>query len=57
MFEDIVTLMHAHDGVHLQIGKAYPYLRDKSEMAISLVKQVKALTDPHNMLNPGALGL
>ena len=57
MFEDIVTLMHAHDGVHLQIGKAYPYLRDRSEMAISLVKQVKALTDPHNMLNPGALGL
>lgn len=57
MFEDIVTLMHAHGGVHMQIGKAYPYLRDRSEITIDLVKRIKARTDPHNLLNPGALGL
>lgn len=57
MFEEIVAVMHAHGGVHLQIGKAYPYLRDRSDMTIDLVKRVKAMTDPENLLNPGALGL
>jgi D-lactate dehydrogenase (cytochrome) len=57
MFEDMVTIMHEHGGVHLQIGKAYPYLRDRSDMTVSLVKQVKAHVDPHGLLNPGALGL
>lgn len=57
MFEDMVTIMHEHSGVHLQIGKAYPYLRDRSDMTVSLVKQIKAQVDPHGLLNPGALGL
>ncbi|NKB42705.1 MAG: FAD-binding protein [Alphaproteobacteria bacterium] len=57
MFEDMVTIMHEHGGVHLQIGKAYPYLRDRSDMTTNLVKQIKAQTDPHGLLNPGALGL
>ncbi len=57
MFEDMVMIMHEHGGVHLQIGKAYPYLRDRSDMTVSLVKQVKAHVDPHGLLNPGALGL
>lgn len=57
MFEEIVTLMHAHSGVHLQIGKSYPYLRDRSDMTVSLVRRIKAMTDPENLLNPGALGL
>jgi D-lactate dehydrogenase (cytochrome) len=57
MFKDMVTIMHEHSGVHLQIGKAYPYLRDRSDMTINLVKQIKAQTDPDGLLNPGALGL
>lgn len=57
MFEEIVTLMHEHSGVHLQIGKAYPYLRDRSEITTDLIRRVKAMTDPENLLNPGALGL
>ena len=57
MFEDIVTIMHEHSGVHLQIGKAYPYLRNRSDMTVNLVKQIKAQTDPHRLLNPGALGI
>ena len=57
MFEEMVTIMHDHSGVHLQIGKAYPYTRDRSEMTLNLVKQVKSIIDPDNLLNPGALGL
>lgn len=57
MFDEIVTIMHDHSGVHLQIGKAYPYTRDRSEMTLNLVKQVKSIIDPDNLLNPGALGL
>lgn len=57
LFEEIVSLMHAHSGVHLQIGKAYPYLRDRSDLTVDLVRRVKAMTDPENRINPGALGL
>ena len=57
MFEEMVTIMHEHSGVHLQVGKAYPYLRDRSDMTIALVKQIKALTNPQGLINPGALGL
>jgi FAD/FMN-containing dehydrogenase len=57
MFEEMVTIMHEHSGVHLQIGKAYPYTRDRSDMTIALVRQIKDLTDPRGLINPGALGL
>jgi len=57
MFNDIVNLMHRHSGVHLQIGKAYPYTRDRAPEHMALLRQIKAQIDPDNLLNPGALGL
>lgn len=54
---DIVDLIHAQGGVHLQIGKTYPYLRDRCEDQVRILTDLKAHIDPHNLMNPGALGL
>lgn len=53
----LVELMAAHGGAHLQIGRAYPYLRGRSPEFPAFLRQLKAATDPDNLLNPGALGL
>lgn len=54
---DIVELIHAKGGVHLQIGKTYPYLLDRNEEQTATLKQLKAQIDPEGLINPGALGL
>ena len=53
----IVEVMHAHGAIHMQIGKTYPYLRNRSPSHLDLVKLVKAKMDPKGLINPGALGL
>ncbi|MDX2144991.1 MAG: FAD-binding oxidoreductase [Rhodospirillaceae bacterium] len=53
----MIDCAYAHGGVHLQIGKVYPYLRDRNPAAVAAVKALKALVDPKNLINPGALGL
>jgi FAD/FMN-containing dehydrogenase len=53
----ILDLMYECGGVHLQIGKAYPYLRDRDATQKQMLKNLKALTDPKDLFNPGALGL
>ena len=53
----IVELMHEHGGAHFQLGRAYPYMRDREMPALDLLRRVKAQTDPAGLINPGALGL
>ncbi len=53
----VVDLMFEHGGIHLQIGKAYPYLVDRDPRHIRLLAELKAAVDPQNLINPGALGL
>lgn len=54
MVEAITALMRRHSSTHFQIGRLYPYaiLRDDG-----LLQALKAELDPHNIINPGALGL
>ncbi len=54
MREAMVAAMFDHGAAHLQIGKKYPYLRDREA---SLLRGIKAAVDPDNRMNPGALGL
>ena len=49
--------MHAHGGAHLQIGKVYPLLPGRNAASVMLLRAIKAALDPHDILNPGALGL
>lgn len=54
---EIIDLMYAHGAAHLQIGRAYPYARERDPAALALLQQVKASADPQSLFNPGALGL
>jgi FAD/FMN-containing dehydrogenase len=53
---ELVDTMHKHGASHMQIGRAYPYLRGRGESA-SLVRALKRELDPRGLINPGALGL
>ena len=55
--QQVISLMHAHGGAHLQIGKVYPLLPGRNPASVALLKGIKAALDPHAILNPGALGL
>ena len=54
---ELVELMQAHGGAHLQIGRAYPFLRGRDPTFIGFAQALKRATDPDDLLNPGALGL
>jgi FAD/FMN-containing dehydrogenase len=54
---DVIELMHAHGGAHLQIGKVYPLLEGRNPASVALLRAIKAALDPAGLLNPGALGL
>jgi len=51
----IIDQMHAHGAAHFQVGKLYPYGRGRDPGALALLRQIKAIVDPGNLLNPGAL--
>ena len=50
----MVDTMYEFGAAHLQIGRRYPYARDRD---LTLLRAIKAAVDPHNFLNPGVLGL
>lgn len=54
---DLVALFSAHGAVHCQIGKSYPYAQTRQPATLALLRSIKGVVDPHNMVNPGALGL
>lgn len=43
--------------VHMQVGKSYPYLRERQGEAEQILRDVKQALDPNGLMNPGALGL
>lgn len=54
---EIIDLFAGHGATHMQVGKLYPWARDRNAPALSLVRAIKAETDPDGLINPGALGL
>lgn len=54
---DLIEAGYEHGGVHVQIGKLYPFARDRDEGALSLIEALKRELDPEGLCNPGALGL
>lgn len=53
----LIALYADHGAVHFQIGRAYPYTARLDPAALALVTGLKAMLDPHNLMNPGVLGL
>jgi hypothetical protein len=52
--QDIFTELGA---VHMQVGKSYPYLRERQGEAERLLRDLKRSLDPDGLMNPGALHL
>lgn len=56
MKSELVELFHQFGASHLQIGKDYPFLRNRHPATAALLRDLKKRLDPDNLMNPGALG-
>ena len=54
---ELIELFRTSGGIHMQIGKAYPYREGLRESSYRLVESVKKAVDPDCRINPGSLGL
>ena len=54
---EMIEIFHSAGATHLQIGRAYPWARNRNPGAMALVRAIKAELDPHGLINPGAIGL
>ena len=54
---NLVAIFTRHGGVHMQIGKDYPYRQTRKPSTYALLEDIKAAVDPDGRVNPGALGL
>jgi len=55
--QDLIALYDAHDAIHFQLGRAYPYMARIDPNASGLIKAIKGFVDPHGNIGPGVLGL
>ena len=53
----IIDVFAEFGATHMQLGKAYPYMRGREENAADLLKVIKKKLDPDGLMNPGGLGL
>ncbi|MFK7888451.1 MAG: FAD-binding oxidoreductase [Gammaproteobacteria bacterium] len=44
-------------GIHMQIGKGYPFKETHNKAAYNIIEKMKAAVDPKGHINPGSLGL
>ena len=51
---DAGGVMNDHHGVGLKLG---PYMRRQHGAALDAMRAIKAALDPHDVMNPGKLGL
>jgi D-lactate dehydrogenase (cytochrome) len=57
MKQRILDVFAEFGATHMQIGKAYPYMRGREENAADLLRSIKQQLDPDGLMNPGGLGL
>ena len=52
-----IDVFESMGGVHMQIGKAYPYYEGLRPESWRVVEGIKQTVDPEGRINPGSLGL
>jgi FAD/FMN-containing dehydrogenase len=55
--EQIHGIFQSVGAIHMQVGKSYPYMKDREPQAAHLLRELKRTLDPRNLMNPGALQL
>ncbi len=56
--DELRDLFDRHGGLHLQIGKYYPYTSImNNDVLPKVINGIKDLLDPNRVVNPGSLGL
>ena len=55
--QDVINAFFDIGGVHMQIGKAYPYRKSLRPESWRVIQAVKDAVDPTHRVNPGSLGL
>ncbi len=53
---ELVAAFARHGSAHVQIGKSYPWLSNRSDAARGPARMLKRAFDPANLVNPGSLG-
>ncbi len=54
---ELIDVFRNAGGVHMQIGKSYPYFESLRPEARALIDAIKKTVDPRGLMNPGSLGL
>lgn len=54
---ELIELFQDVGGIHMQIGKSYPYREGLRAESWRLVEALKTAVDPERRVNPGSLGL
>lgn len=57
LWQQVAACLQQHGAVHMQIGRAYPYLQRLEPRTRALLQALKAHVDPGGRMNPGSLGL
>lgn len=57
MKKDIIDIMFEFGAAHLQIGRVYPYLRERDAQSTALLRAARDQLDSSGLINPGTLGL
>jgi FAD/FMN-containing dehydrogenase len=56
--DELRDLFDRLGGLHLQIGKYYPYTQLMNDSTLpQMLRGIKTLVDPQHLMNPGSLGL
>ncbi len=54
---ELIRVFRENGGIHMQIGKSYPYKESLRPESWRLVEALKTAVDPGKRINPGSLGL